>query len=104
MTKLLVVETSPRGDHSISRNMTRRFVADWRAAHSDGKVINRDLMETDLAFVTAPWLQAYFMPPEQHSPEMKEALRLSDELVGRFSLPTTSSSPRRSTTTTFQPR
>ena len=82
MTKLLVVETSPRGDYSISRNMTRRFVSDWQAAHRDGEVVDRDLMETHLPFVTAPWLQAYFTPPEQHSPEMKEALRLSDELVG----------------------
>ena len=84
MTKLLVVETSPRGDYSISRNMTRRFVADWRAAHPGGEVVDRDLMETDLPFVTAPWLQAYFTPAEQHSPEMKEALLLSDELVGEI--------------------
>ena len=84
MTKLLVVETSPRGDFSISRNMTRRFVAQWRAAHPGGEVVERDLMETDLPFVTAPWLQAYFTPAEQHSPEMKEALRLSDELVAEL--------------------
>ncbi len=84
MTKLLVVETSPRGDHSVSRTMPRRFVADWRAAHPDGAVTTRDLMETDLPFVTAPWLQAYFTPAEQHSPEMKEALRLSDELVAEI--------------------
>ena len=84
MTKLLVVETSPRGDYSISRTMTRRFVADWRAAHPGGEVVERDLMETDLPFVTAPWLQAYFTPPEQHSPEMKQALRLSDDLVAEL--------------------
>lgn len=84
MTKLLVVETSPRGDYSISRNMTRRFVGDWRAAHPDGEVVDRDLMETDLQFVTAPWLQAYFTPVEQHSPEMQQALRLSDELVAEM--------------------
>jgi FMN-dependent NADH-azoreductase len=84
MPKLLVVETSPRGDHSISRGLTRRFVAKWQAAHPDGKVVDRDLMETDLPFVTAPWLQAYFTPAEQHSPEMKEALRLSDELVAEL--------------------
>ena len=84
MTKLLVVETSPRGDHSVSRNMTRRFLADWRAAHPHGDVVGRDLMETNLPFVTAPWLQAYFTPTERHSPEMKEALRLSDELVGEL--------------------
>ncbi|RKH01325.1 FMN-dependent NADH-azoreductase [Corallococcus sp. CA053C] len=84
MTRLLVVETSPRGDSSISRTMTRRFVADWRAAHPGGEVAERDLMETELPFVTAAWLQAYFTPPEQHSPVMKEALRLSDELVAEL--------------------
>lgn len=82
MPKLLVVETSPRGDHSISRNLTRRFVAEWQSAHSGGEIIERDLMTTDLPFVTAPWLQAYFTPVEQHSPEMRDRLRLSDELVG----------------------
>ncbi len=84
MTKLLVVETSPRGDHSISRGLTSRFVAEWQAAHPGGQVVDRDLMETDLPFVTAPWLQAYFTPPQQHSPEMKEVLRLSDELVAEL--------------------
>lgn len=84
MTRLLVVETSPRGDHSISRNLTRRFVAEWRKAHPDGELVERDLMETNLPFVNAPWLQAYFTPPEQHSPEMKDALRLSDELVAEL--------------------
>jgi FMN-dependent NADH-azoreductase len=84
MTKLLVVETSPRGDHSISRNMTRRFVADWQAAHPAGAIVERDLATTDLAFVTAPWLHAYFTPPDRHTPEMKETLRLSDELVAEL--------------------
>lgn len=48
MTRLLVVETSPRGDRSISRGLTRRFVAEWQASHPDGEVVDRDLMETDL--------------------------------------------------------
>ena len=84
MAKLLVVVTSPRGDQSISRNMTRRFVAEWRTAHPDGEVVVRDLTETNLQFVTAPWLQAYFTPDAQHSPEMKAELRLSDELVSEL--------------------
>jgi FMN-dependent NADH-azoreductase len=84
MSNLLVVETSPRGDHSISRNLTRRFVANWRAAHLGGEVVLRDLMQTDLPFVNAPWLQAYFTPAEQHSPEMKVMLGLSDALVAEL--------------------
>ena len=84
MTRLLVVETSPRGEYSISRTLTRCFVDAWRAAHPDGEVVDRDLMETDLHFINAPWLQAYFTPPEKHSPEMKEVLRLSDTLVSEL--------------------
>jgi len=84
MSKLLVVETSPRGDASISRNMTSRFVSQWQAAHSGGSVTVRDLAKTVLPHVTAPWLHAYFTPGEQHSPEMAQALRQSDELVAEL--------------------
>ncbi|WP_262514123.1 FMN-dependent NADH-azoreductase [Agrobacterium tumefaciens] len=81
MPTMLVVESSPRGEASISRNMTRRFVDAWKRTWPDGQIVNRDLMNTDLRFVTEPWLQAYFTPSDQHSPEMKQALSLSDELV-----------------------
>lgn len=84
MTNLLVVETSPRGELSISRTMTHRFIDDWQAAHPHGNVIRRDLAETKLTFVDAPWLQAYFTPPEQHTAAMKAVLRLSDELVAEL--------------------
>jgi FMN-dependent NADH-azoreductase len=81
MTKLLVVETSPRGEASISRHITRRLVKAWQAAHPGGEVISRDLAETNLPFVTGAWLQAYFTPTPQLTPEMKGRLNLSDELV-----------------------
>ena len=81
MRTLLVIEASPRGERSLSRGLTRRFVDAWRANHPDGRVVERDLMTTDLPYVTLPWLGAYFTPPHQHTPEMKGLLRLSDELV-----------------------
>jgi FMN-dependent NADH-azoreductase len=81
MSKLLVVETSPRGDHSVSRQMTRQFVEHWRAANLQSEVIIRDLAETHLPFVTASWLHAYFTPSEHHTPEMMETLHLSNKLV-----------------------
>ncbi|MEN5364733.1 FMN-dependent NADH-azoreductase [Brevundimonas intermedia] len=84
MSKLLVVETSPRADYSISRHLTRRFVAEWSDAHPGGEVVLRDLMETNLPFVNAPWLQAYFTPPQQQSLEMKAVLQLSDMLVAEL--------------------
>lgn len=81
MPKLLIVETSPRGESSISRQMTQRFLTHWQAAHPQGEVVVRDLAKIELPHVNAPWLSAYFTPEEKHSPEMKEALRLSDALV-----------------------
>jgi FMN-dependent NADH-azoreductase len=84
MTKLLVIETSPRGEASISRHITRRFVKAWQAAHPGGEVISRDLAETNLPFVTGAWLQAYFTPTPQLTPEMKGRLSLSDELVAEL--------------------
>ena len=81
MPTLLVVESSPRGEHSMSRGLTKLFVEQWMENHPDGRVVERDLMTSDLPFVTLPWLGAYFAPPEQHTPDMKDLLRLSDELV-----------------------
>ena len=84
MPTLLVIEASPRGDHSMSHGLTRMFVERWATNHPGGRVVERDLMQTDLPFVTMPWLGAYFAPAEQHTPAMKDILRLSDELVGEI--------------------
>ncbi len=44
-------------------------------------MVTRDLAEINLPFVTAPWLQAVFTPPEEHTRVMKDELSLSDELA-----------------------
>jgi FMN-dependent NADH-azoreductase len=84
MTRLLVIEASPRGDRSISRQMTRRFVQAWRSAHPGAEVSERVLLDSGLAFVTAPWLDAYFTPPARHTARMRETLALSDQLVAEL--------------------
>ncbi|WP_299503998.1 NAD(P)H-dependent oxidoreductase [Cypionkella sp.] len=67
MPHLLVVETSARGDASISRQLTKRLVANWLEVHPDGAVVRRDLAVDALPHVTMPWLSAYFMPPQAHT-------------------------------------
>ena len=81
MRTLLVVEASPRGEQSMSRGLTEHFVEEWKKNFPDGRVIERDLMKTELPFVNLPWLGAYFTPAEHQTAEMKQLLRLSDELV-----------------------
>lgn len=84
MPTLLVIEASPRGEQSMSRGLTARFVDAWKKNHPEGRVVERDLLQTELPFVTAPWLGAYFTPPDQQTPAMKQLLRLSDELVAEL--------------------
>lgn len=84
MNKLLLVQASPRGEQSVSRNMSRRFVQQWRKTHPEGQIVDRDLSTTQLEFIDAAWLQAYFTPSPQHSADMIDKLRLSDELVGEL--------------------
>lgn len=81
MPTLLVVEASPRGEYSISRNLAKMFVEQWKTTHLEGEIVERDLAKSDLPYVNLPWLGASLTPAEAHTPEMKEVLQVSDELV-----------------------
>ena len=84
MPKLLVVEASPRGEYSISRNLAQMFVQQWKIAHPEGEVVERDLAKSDLPYMNLPWLGASLTPIETHTPEMKEVLQVSDALVAEL--------------------
>jgi FMN-dependent NADH-azoreductase len=84
MPSLLAIESSPRGENSLSRKLTAKFIDDWKASHSGGTVVTRDLMKTRLPFVDLPWIAGAYSPAEQHSPEMKEALNISNELISEL--------------------
>jgi len=81
MPKLLSVVASPRGDYSVSRALTAQFVDAWTRNNPDGEVVTRDLCKTNLPFVDLPWIAGAYSPAETHSPEMKAALAISEELI-----------------------
>ena len=84
MRTLLVVEASPRGEQSMSRGLTERFVNAWKKHNPNGRIVERDLMKAELPYVTLPWLKAYFTPVEHQTPELKSLLHRSDELVAEI--------------------
>ena len=84
MPSLLAIESSPRGDYSVSRKLTAKFIDDWKTQNSGAKVVVRDLMKTKLPFVDLPWIMGAYTPAEQHSPEMKQALAVSNELIAEL--------------------
>ena len=84
MPTLLAIHTSPRGDYSLSRKLTNTFVEKWQAEHADGSVVTRDLLKTKLPFIDPPWITGAYTPAEQHSPEVKEAIKISNDLIAEL--------------------
>ena len=83
MSRLLVVEASPRGAYSASRRLAERFVDDWRGKHG-GEVVIRDLMTSNVPYISLPWIGGAFTPAEQHSPEMTDAIKVSDDYIAEL--------------------
>ncbi len=52
--------------------------------HAGGTVVVRDLAKTHLPFIGLPWIAGAYTPAESHSPEMKEALELSNEFIAEL--------------------
>ena len=81
MANLLNIQASPSGAASVSRRLSEDFVADWRSTHPNGKVILRDLTLSQLPFVASPWIVGRLLPVEQRTPEMQQAVGVSEELI-----------------------
>ena len=81
MTHILHVNASPRGEGSQSRMISNELVEAMKSAHPDVTVTDRDLGHQTIPFVTEPFIYAMYTPEEARTPEQKELLKLSDELV-----------------------
>ncbi len=84
MPTLLNIQSSPRGPQSISRSLSQDFVTAWQTKHPDGTVVLRDLAENSLPYVGVPWISGIFLPADQHTPETRQALAVSDELIAEL--------------------
>lgn len=83
MSQLLVVEASPRGEYSVSRQLAERFADEWRGNHG-GDVVVRDLATSYVPYISLPWIGGAFTPAEQHSAEMDEAIKISDNYIAEL--------------------
>jgi FMN-dependent NADH-azoreductase len=81
---LLHIDSSIRGDASVSRELTARAAAVWRAAHPDGTVTYRDLGRDPLPHLDAAGGLAAAPPRDQHSAAQAESWALTEELVSEI--------------------
>ena len=81
MTTILHIDASARTDRSLSRKLSKAFVEAWIEQDDKTQVITRDVGHTPPPFVTEDWIAAVFTPEAHMTPEKREELRLSDELI-----------------------
>ncbi len=83
MSILLHLDSSPSAS-SVSRELTRKFVETWKAAHPGGDVIHRDLSANPPKPIDASWIGAAYTPPGARTGEQTETIALSEELIGEL--------------------
>jgi FMN-dependent NADH-azoreductase len=83
MATLLHLNTSPLAS-SVSRELTREFVTNWKASHPSGQVIDRDLAAYHPRPVDQAWIHSAYTPDEARQPEQKALLTYSDEAIAEL--------------------
>lgn len=83
MKTLLVINSSGRVTRSITRKLTERFAAAWRAGVPDAVVIHRDVGLNPPSFITEDWIAAAFANSSGQAGEgpLAESDALVDELI-----------------------
>jgi FMN-dependent NADH-azoreductase len=84
VTHLLHVDSSIRGDASVSRKLSARAAAAWRAAYPGGTVTYRDLGRDPLPHLDAAGGLAPALPRHQHTAAQAESWALTELLVSEI--------------------
>jgi FMN-dependent NADH-azoreductase len=80
MKKLLVIESSPRGEQSVSRKVTKDLVEKLKAKEQF-ELVHRDLIKNPLPHVDGTMVQAYYTPVEAQDARLKAAVAPSNAAV-----------------------
>jgi FMN-dependent NADH-azoreductase len=84
VTHLLHIDSSIRGDASVSRKLSARAAAVWRAAHPDGTVTYRDLGRDPVPHLDAAGGLAAMLPRGQHAAAQAESWALTELLISEL--------------------
>jgi FMN-dependent NADH-azoreductase len=82
--KLLHIDSSILSDNSVTRQLGRSVVNEWRQRHPGIEVTYRDLAAHAPAHLSAEILGARQVPPDQHSPLQRAEAALGEELLAEF--------------------
>ncbi|HEX7036313.1 MAG TPA: NAD(P)H-dependent oxidoreductase [Pseudomonadales bacterium] len=80
MSSLLLIKTSLFPD-GASTQLAELFARRWRAAHPDGRVIERDLAADPVPHLDAERFAGFTTPADERTPEQQQAVAYSDALI-----------------------
>lgn len=81
MPNVLAIYASPRGDHSNSRELAQELATKLAGGSS---ITERELIDSDLPYVTNEMIGAYFSNPAEHTDDQKRVVRDSNNYVSEL--------------------
>jgi FMN-dependent NADH-azoreductase len=82
--KILHLITSPRGAESISKKLGDAIAEKLQAANPGSTLVTKDLAHDPFPHLEEVHVTSFFTPAEQHSPELAEAIKHSDEAIAEL--------------------
>jgi FMN-dependent NADH-azoreductase len=82
--RVLHIDTSARQSRSHTRRLSALFVEELRRSSTNLSIIRRDLALMPPPPVSEEWIAAAFEREELRTAEMRDDLRISDELIGEL--------------------
>lgn len=81
MATVLKIDASARVTRSLSRGLTTAFIEQWLKSRPDDTLITRDVGLNPPPAMSEAWIAAAFAEPEKRTPDQREALKISDQLL-----------------------
>lgn len=81
MTQILVIESSANLAGSVSRDLTKAFLAGYTTAHPDVSIVTRDLATDPVPHLGVDLIGGFFGKPEELTDAQKNAIAVSDALI-----------------------
>lgn len=81
MKQILVIESSPRGEESASRQLTRRLTDRLRTLYPEARLVERDLAKDPLPHLDCRTVKAIFTRDRTEAESLQDALRLSNQVT-----------------------
>ncbi|NEO95373.1 MAG: FMN-dependent NADH-azoreductase [Moorea sp. SIO3G5] len=84
MKTLLHIDASARTNRSLSRELSARFIKEWKTKRPNDCIIRRDVGIKPPPATTEAWIDAAFTDEANRSYEQRQELKLSDLLINEL--------------------